>query len=366
MGASVDDGGSNGISPSKEGRLIKTRRSRSTANRRVTIADVARLAKVSTASVSRALTDPSAVTDDTRRAVLDAVARTGYRPNGLARALRKQATRSVLALVSDLTNPFYPAIILGMEKQAQAHDYTVLMGHTDADPHREASYMELLRDQRADGVVLMTGNLPAGCAASGPDRPPMVFVSEYLPGSDIPKVRIDNVVAAQKAVQYLLDLGHRRIGHIAGPLNRMISPERLAGYKKALALAGLPYDSSLLVEGDFSFDSGIRGANTLLNLPQPPTAIFCSNDEMAAGVVKAARSRNLRVPEELSVVGFDDIQIAEMCDPPLTTIRQPRAAMGERAMDLLIRLLEGTGAVEIEVTMEVELIVRGSTAPAAR
>jgi LacI family transcriptional regulator, repressor for deo operon, udp, cdd, tsx, nupC, and nupG len=359
----VDESGSSGDQPDITARLIKTRRSRLSSNRRVTIADVARLAKVSTASVSRALTDPAAVTEDTRLAVMEAVARTGYRPNGLARALRKQATRSVLALVADLTNPFYPAIILGMEQQAQERDYTVLMGHTGADPRREASYMELLRDQRADGVLLMTGCLPAGCPLSGPDRPPMVFVSEYLPGSDIPKVRIDNAEAAYGAVGYLLELGHRRIAHISGPITRMISPERQAGYMRALMAAGIEVAPELMVNGDFRYESGMAACAKLLSLAQPPTAIFCANDEMAAGAVKAIRSRGLRVPDDVSVVGFDDIQIAEMCDPPLTTVRQPRARMGQIAMDMLIRLLEGMGDVEVEVTLEAELIIRGSTAP---
>ncbi len=332
----------------------------------MTIADVARLANVSTASVSRALTDPTAVTQETLKAVTAAVARTGYRPNGLARALRKQATRSVLALVTDLTNPFYPAIILGMEQQAQARDYSVLMGHTGADPRREASYVGLLRDQRADGMLLMTGSLPSGCPASGPDRPPMVFVSEYLPGSDIPSVKIDNAAAAEMLVDYLISLGHTRIAHLAGPLTRMISPERQNGYKRALQKAGLAFDAKLVREGDFTFHSGLRLGTALLSQPNRPTAFFCANDEMAAGVVKAARGLGLQVPTDLSVAGFDDIQIAEMCDPPLTTIRQPRALMGQRAMDLLIGLLEGEQPENTNITLGVELVVRASTGVAPK
>lgn len=328
---------------------------------RATIDDVARIANVSTATVSRALARPELVSEETRRRVMEVVESTGYRPNALARALRTRAAQAVIVLVPDFGNPFYTEIVRGMERRASASDYAVLMGNTESDPERERSYMRLLLDRRADGLLLLSGRLPEGCPAEGPARPPIVFVSEDLPGSEVPLVRIDNPAAAEMAVRYLIDLGHRRIGHVAGPPGRILSPERHAGYRQALEAVQIPYDPALVVTADFTFKGGRAAARRLLDLPEPPTALFCANDESAMGALRAARDKGLRVPEDLSVIGFDDIQLAEITDPPLTTVRQPRAEMGAKAMDVLIRTIEGEALSGLDIVMPVELVVRGST-----
>lgn len=329
---------------------------------RATIDDVARLAKVSKATVSRVFSRSAVVTEETRRLVLEAAVAAGYRPNAVAQALRRRTSRSVVVLVPDLANPFYPEIVHGIERRARALGYAILMGNTDADPAIEDAYLDLVRDRRADGMLLLTGQLPPDVDADDPDLPPIVLIAEHLPGSRLPTVRIDNVAAAAEIVGHLIDLGHRRIGHVAGPLSRILSVDRLAGYRQALAAAGIAFDPALVAQGDFRFPSGIAAGEALLALDEPPTAIFAANDESAVGVLRAARLRGLRVPEQLSVAGFDDIQLAEMSDPPITTVHQPRADMGAEAIGLLIRQLEKEDIAGTEIVLPTRLVIRGSTA----
>lgn len=330
---------------------------------RATIEDVARLAKVSKATVSRVFSRSAVVADETRRQVVEAALAAGYRPNGVAQALRRRTSRSVVVLVPDLANPFYPEIVHGIERRARALGYSILMGNTDADPAVEAAYLDLVRDGRADGMLLLTGRLPSELEASGAERPPIVLIAEHLPGSRLPTVRIDNAAAAAGIVGHLIGLGHRRIGHVTGPLARILSVDRLAGYRRALQEAGIAFDPALVAQGDFTFPGGLEAGEALLGLEAPPTAIFAANDESAVGVLRAARLRGLAVPRQLSVAGFDDIQLAEMSDPAITTVHQPRADLGAEAIGLLIRQLEKQDIAGAEIVLPTRLVVRGSTCP---
>lgn len=327
-----------------------------------TIRDIARLAGVSTATVSRTLMQPKMVAEETRVQVLRAVAAAGYTPNLLARSLRRREAGAILVLVRDIVNPFYPEIFRGVEQAARRLGFNVLMGNTDGDSARERDYLRLVLSCRADGMIVLTGRVP-DLDDPAVRRLPIVLASEPVPGHDLPIVRIDNRAAAAEITRHLIGLGHRRIAHVTGPLDQAIARDRLEGWRAALVAAGLPAGDDLVVPGDFRVPSGIAAGRALLALPAPPTAIFVSNDEAAMGVLSAIHAAGFRVPEDISVAGFDDIPFAEAFDPPLTTIRQPRLAMGEQAMAMLHAMLEGSPPAQHAVTLPTELIIRRSTGP---
>ncbi len=334
--------------------------------RNPTIKDVARAAQVSTATVSRVLKQARSVRPTTRARVLKAVAEVNYSPNIIARNLRRQETRSIFLVVRDMHNPFYLEVFRGVEAEARALGYNVLMGNTEDSVAREREYFQMLKTRYADGMILMTGKLPADIYTTlGAAYPPVVVASEYFPELDLPTVRIDNIKAATAAVRHLICLGHRRIAHITGPTPEVLSLDRHQGYLQALDEAGISVDPRLSVRGNFTIDSGHRACRELTNHKPMPTAIFCSNDEMAMGAINELRSLGLRVPEAVSVVGFDDIIFAGAFHPPLTTIQQPRQDMGKAAMRLLSDLLAGRPVSPEPIMMPTELIVRGSTAPPA-
>ncbi len=330
-----------------------------------TIRDVARLAGVSTATVSRALATPERVSEATREQVMRVVADSGYAPNLLARSLRRHQAGAILVIVRDISNPFYPEIFRGVEGAARSLGFNVLIGNTDDEPARERDYLGLVRTRRADGLIVVTGRLPDSWGEM-PERPiPTVIACEPIAGLDLPIVQIDNEAAAARMVRHLIDLGHRRIAHITGPLDQIIARERLDGWRRAMSEAGLPAGEELVARGDFRLASGVLAARTLLGRRRGrPTAIFAANDESAIGAVQAIHEAGLSVPGDLSVAGFDDILFAAAAYPPLTTMRQPRRALGEQAMTLLHRLLGGQRDITTRVVLSTQLIERASTAPA--
>lgn len=335
--------------------------------KRPTIDDVARLAGVSTATVSRALHSPEVVSEMARTAVLEAVRQTGYTQNAAAQILRQRRARAVLVLVPNIGNTFFSEILAGIERVASAAGLTILIGDTANDVDREEDFLRYLRNGRADGVLLLNGRLSPSVLASlrqgGGPPPAMVTISEALDDQVVPHVGIDNVSAAEMAVRHLLGLGHRRIAHLCGPAGNILTRQRLSGYRKAMAAAGIGESGHVVLEGDFTAEAGARAALQLLAMPEPPSAIFCSNDEMAMGLIAALHASKVEVPRDLSVVGFDDIIFAKTYIPPLTTIHQPRLGMGECAMSILLSMLDATSPPEAAQTLlDAELIVRASTA----
>jgi LacI family transcriptional regulator, repressor for deo operon, udp, cdd, tsx, nupC, and nupG len=298
--------------------------------------------------------------------VLQAAERAGYQPNLMARSLRKQQARAIVVLVPVLENPFYPEIIRGLEAAARDRDYTLLLGITVHDPAVETSYIEMVRNQRADGLLLLDGGLEH--LLDGAERfiVPSVQVIERVKGVDLPWVGIDDRAAAAAAVRHLVHLGHRRIGHVSGWARCTVSPDRLAGYRDALLAGGIDYDPSLVEPGDFLFESGEAAAHKLLALRDPPTALFCANDACALGAMRHVRSLGLTVPRDVSIVGFDDIHLSVQSEPPLTTMRQPRFDIGFAAMTLLLDILAGIPNLVTQLTLPVDMVVRGSTAPPRR
>lgn len=326
-----------------------------------TIRDVAELAGVSIATVSRTLGHPELVSELTRQRVLEAVGSTGFVPNRQAVAFRQQATQNVVLMVRDIGNPFYLDIYRGIEELAFANGYRVLMGDAGYDDSRVLRYVNMVRGRQADGLILMTGWLPKSLPEL--KLPTTVVALELIAGSHLPSVSVDNRAAARKAVEHLLLLGHRRIAHITGPSRLMMSRDRHQGYLDALTAAGVTPDPALVTEGDFRFSSGGAGIRAIAQAGTGFTGLFCSNDEMAVGAIGELRARGLKVPGDVSVVGFDDMDYALMCDPPLTTLRQPRREIGRRAMQMLVDLLSGKQLPLQLDEAETELIVRGTTAP---
>jgi len=335
------------------------------AERRPTLLDVARLAQVSASTASRAISNPEMVSEETRLSVLQAAERAGYQPNLMARSLRKQQARAIVVLVPVIENPFYPEIIRGLEAAARDRDYSLLLGITVYDRGVEASYVDLVRNQRADGLLLLDGGMERLLEDGTKFVVPSVQVIERLKGVDLPWVGIDDRAAASAGVKHLLGLGHRRIGHISGWGRCSVTADRLAGYRAALRSAGIDYDPALVETGEFIFTRGEAAAAKLMALPNPPTALFCANDTSALGALRHVRSLGIRVPQDVSIVGFDDIHLSVQSDPPLTTLHQPRFEIGYAAMTLLIDILAGAPDLVTQQTLQVELVVRASTAPPA-
>ncbi|TVZ37300.1 LacI family transcriptional regulator [Alteromonadaceae bacterium 2753L.S.0a.02] len=327
------------------------------------IREVARLAGVSVATVSRALSQPDKVAEATRERVMDAVEKINYRPNMLARNFRSTRSYSLVVLVPDIANPFFALVIRSIERQAQKKGYAVLLGDTQDSSEREQEYIRMVETRLADGIIQLrpvSDQFQNSNAFSFPYL--NLCATESTPGAS---VRVDNAHAFQHMTEYLISLGHRRIGLITGLKANPHTIDRLKGYRQALQNAGISFDEKLIAEGEYVIWSGVNAANTLCDLSEPPTAIACMNDEMAIGAIQALKSRGLRIPEDVSVTGFDDISYARYCDPPLTTIAQPADDMGSIGVDILLRLIDGEQLSHDEHVLPYDFIVRKSTAPAS-
>lgn len=327
------------------------------------IRKVAELAGVSVATVSRTLKTPDVVSPDTRIRVLAAVEEAGYRPNLMAVQFRSRKTRNLVVLVPAIANVFFARVISGIQEKAQAFGYRVLLCNTLGREEVEREYAELVHAHQADGVIQLRAFNPFG--EDGKHLPPMVNACEVLDDAPCPTISLDNRAAARAMTEHLLSLGHQRIGLIKGPQGSPLTRERIAGYEDALRDAGIEPDPSLLCRGNFSLQSGYDAATQLLDHPARPTAFFCENDEMAIGAIQRIRQAGLRVPEDISVAGFDDIPFAAFCDPPLTTIVQPAEEFGRRAVEMLVAVSENLPLASRHVRLPFELVVRASTAAAA-
>ncbi len=323
------------------------------------IKDVATLAGVSTATVSRALSQPDKVAEETRKRVLKAVKASGYQVNTAARQFRRQRTETVLVVVPNIGNPFFSNIIQGIESFAHQNNYRVVLCETDSSDSEAQSYANYMRQRHADGAILLTAQGVENLIANSADIP-VVMACEYLPDFPCPTVRIDNVKAAQDATAHLLDLGHKRIAYINGPSGSPLSKDRLKGYHRALKSAGVSAEKGLILTGDYTPESGYRCAQQLLSATAPPTAIFAASDPMAIGIMRAAAECGFEIPQDLSLVGFDDIRFADFMTPRLTTIHQPRELLGSTAMAQLLQLLQGTTATQ-DTVLAHQLMVRKST-----
>jgi LacI family transcriptional regulator len=340
----------------------------------VSIRDVAAAAGVSVATVSRVLSPATAhvpMRKETRDRVERAIDQLGYRPNDLARALLHHRTSAIGLVVPDISNPYYPPMVRGVEDVASAHGYRVVLCNTDRDPAKISGYLDTLIKTRVDGIVVAGGgwaDVPDRTAVLGNYRTGLVAVGRHLTAH--PSVRIDNVAASREAAEHLIGLGHRRIAFLGGPASSTTVQDRAQGYRDALKVADLPGSAAAVTYGDFTEECGYAATRELLetSLPSPtalpPTALLCANDRIALGAYAAAADAGRRVPHDVSVVGFDDTPIARYVRPTLTTVAIPTYEMGGAAVRLLLAQLDGGGGPEVE-TMATRLVVRDSTSPPA-
>lgn len=328
-----------------------------------TIQDVARAARVSTATVSRALSRPERVSDATRKAVEDAVRDTGFRLNRAAQNLRMQRAGAVLAMVHNIGKPFNSEILAGLAEGFYGTDYALLLTDTEDNPLVDDALANYFRDGRIDGAISLDGSLSRDaldqCKARGVDKR-IVFLCEWVEGEDFPAIVVDNANGARLAVQHLHALGHRRIAYVEGPPCNVLTLSRKRGLEEECSKFGLK--PPIIFPGDFSIQSGREAARSLLCTDPRPSAVFCSSDTAAIGMITGLRESGLSVPQDVSVIGFDDIEMAAFYYPALTTIRQERRLLGRRAAELLVARLGGNEA-KGEV-IPVTLVERGTTGPA--
>ena len=327
-----------------------------------TMKDVAVRARVSTATVSRALMNPGKVSQATRNRVEQAAIDVGYLPGSLNRNLKRNESRTILVIVPDICDPFFSEIIRGIEVTAADQGYLVLIGDCAHQNQQEKTFIDLIITKQIDGMLLLGSRLPFDASKEEQrNLPPMVMANEFAPELELPTVHIDNLTAAFNAVNYLHELGHQRIACIAGPEEMPLCHYRLQGYVQALRRSGMTVDPHYIARGDFTYEAGANALEQLLSLPQPPTAIFCHSDVMALGALSMAKRRGFRVPDDLSIIGFDNIALAEFCDPPLTTVAQPRFDIGREAMLLLLSQLNGHTVSSGSRLLDCELVLRGTT-----
>jgi LacI family repressor for deo operon, udp, cdd, tsx, nupC, and nupG len=334
-----------------------------------TILDVARVAKVSTATVSRALSNPERVKQSTRDRIFLAVEATGYTANQSARSLRQQNSRTILVALPDIRNPFFSTILDAIEREATRRGYGVLVANRFLGTQPGRRIREYFVSNRADGLLLLDGSIALEellQLRSGHVFMPLVVACEEIAQAPFRTVTTDNAYAAFCATRHLIDLGHRRLGHIRGPGGNPLTAEREQGFRRALREADIVLHEEWMFPGNFEMQSGAAAAERYLALSKRPEAVFAANDESAIGFVAGLRQHGLECPRDVSVVGFDDLAIASHFWPPLTTMRQPREALGRLAAEALIDLIEGqsSGRVPQHIVLSSELIVRGSTAPA--
>lgn len=327
----------------------------------VNIHDVAKLAKVSIATVSRVTSNKEGVNEETKARVIEAMAKLGYRPNSAARTLRMSKSNIVIVLMINIKNSFFSEFIRGIEEVARKAGYYILIGSTDGDPEKEAEYIDLVQESRVDGVILTTaGVLDETTIKKISETSPMVLTFDYVPSNQIPSISIDNESASRKITNHLIGLGHRRIAHITGDMGRLQTQTRLYGYKQALSQHSIPVDEALIQEGGYLFKDGYLATKKILSFDNLPTAIYGGNDNVAIGSLRAILEAGLRIPEDIAVVGFDDVDISNYVTPSLTTIHQPRYEIGKRAMGLLLKKISQEDVDHRHIILEDELIIRES------
>ncbi len=329
----------------------------------VTIFDVAKEAGVSSSTVSRVINNKEYVRADKRERVLQAMAQLGYVANIQARSLAGGRTNIVGLLVQGLDNGYIGEIIKGIDNELNESHYDIMLYTAHLGKTKESAYVTRLTRNVVDGLLLvLPRNTEAYLETLHKRRFPHVLVDHqgFSHGMPVPTVKAKNWHGGYDATRYLIQLGHRRIGFITGDLEMGCAHDRLAGYKAALQEYDLPIIPELICEGNFLQPLGYSGAKELLSLPEPPTAIFASNDISAFGVMEAARDHGLQIPRDISIVGFDDIPQAAHVHPPLTTVRQPLEEMGQRAARLLLHYIAHPDAEVEQIELPTELIIRES------
>ena len=328
-----------------------------------TISDVAKLAGVSTTTVSHFLNGTRYISDDLRERVEKAILSLGYRPNSMARGLRRGESKTIGLIVPDNSNPFFAEILRTIENIGYTKGYSVILCNSDSDVEKEIAYTDLLYTKQVDGIIFITTNNSVEHLQQMVDSGiPIVVVDRDIPLNDTDVILVDNLQGGYEATNYLIRLGHRRIACIAGPSKLTPSADRVNGYQKALAEAGIPVDPDYIMNGDFQYLGGDAAMTELLARPVKPTAIFACNDLMALGAMRALRDAGYSIPDQMSVIGFDDITLTSMVSPSLSTVAQPIEDIARLSLDLLIsRILHKSEPAHAQkIILTTQLVIRDS------
>jgi len=336
--------------------------------RRPTMKDVAEHAGVSLSTVSYVVNDSGPVAEARRARVVDAIRILDYTPNESARNLKRRSASTIGLVVPDLANQFFALVAEGVERAASERDVLVVLCAPEATDKPDSQHAALLRSQRLDGVIYLSGvGTPAEAILALSRSGPVVLVDEQIPGFDLPAVVSDGRRGAREVTRHVLEFGHKRIAVIGGPTELWTAEQRLAGYREAIAAAGLDTDDMPVFIGDYRQESGHMLAEKALDVAEAerPTALLCANDLMAIGALEYCKSKGIRVPDDVSIVGFDDVPIAALVTPRLTTVRQPARDMGYRAAQLLFDLLGDTDGDTPHAEFPTTVEIRDSVAPPA-
>lgn len=335
---------------------------------RITIRDVARLADVSPATVSKVLNDGRHVSSEAKVRVRAAVAKLDYRPNEVARSLKAKRTLTIGLITDDLEGVFTASMMRGVEEAANTHGFSVFLCNSYGDAHRERAHLAVLQDKQVDGIILLSGYRvrERGAPALDLGGLPLVYLYQYTRDIAVPCVIPDDFGGAVLAVRHLIGAGSHRIGLINGPPHYEITHQRLDGYRHVLAEAGIPYDPTLIRVGKWHESSGYTLTHELMSLPQPPDALFCCSDSIAAGALDALLELSAQVPEDVAVVGFDNRSFAAHQHPPLTTVALPLREMGMMAGELLVNSIRGESPESRIYKVPCALVQRESCGAAIR
>ncbi|MDN4594529.1 LacI family DNA-binding transcriptional regulator [Polycladomyces subterraneus] len=317
---------------------------------RPTIKDVAKKANVSVATVSRVLHNQPGYSEKTRQKVLKVIEEMGYHPNAIARGLINKRTQTIGVLFPNVSSMFSSKVLRGIEHATHHRDYSVVVCNTDKDGRRTMKYLNVLWEKQVDGIIFVSERLKEEYYATlTAMNIPVVLLSTFSPEYPFPYIKVDDQQAAYDATEYLIKQGHRRIALIGGTKSDPLAGiPRVEGYRQALQNYGIPFREELITYGDFGYHSGRRAMEKLLRTAPGFTAVFAASDEMAAGALSAAYHNGIKVPDELSVIGYDDLQIAEMAIPPLTTVGQPLFEMGKWAAEMLMNMIK-TGQAQSKI-----------------
>lgn len=316
---------------------------------------------MSSATVSRVITGSRPVAPESAAQVRAAIELLGYEPNRLARSLRTQRTQVWGLIISDIRNPFFTDVVRGVEDVASGSDHSLVLCNSDEDLDKERAYLELIARERMAGAIIVPADSTHSDLSMLPAQGiPVVTIDRHATGLEVDSVELDSENAAREAVAHLLE-GNRRVACITGPESTSTGASRLAGYRRALADAGITEDPDLVHDGHFREAGGRAAAEALLRLGEPPDAIFCANNVMTLGCLRALAEHGVRIPDDIAVVGFDETEWARLVQPPLTTVAQPTYEMGEVAGELLLDRVRGGAGPPRHVTLEASLVVRESS-----
>lgn len=332
---------------------------------KITIADIARMANVSKATVSRVINNkPEGVSKETRENILRIIKESGFQPSMVARGLVTKKTKSIGLIITDIANSFYPLLVRGVEDYANQFGYSLFLCNSDNNPEKEKGYINVFIEKSVDGVILSSSMNETSFHYNilKSKNIPLVVLDRCVEGDQYDaSVFFDNARGAYIAVNYLINKGHRNIAFISGPKSLIISKHRLDGYRMALEEKNIEVKEDIIVEGDFQFESGYKRATELVDQGKEFTAIFAGNDLMAVGAIMALKKKNIRVPQDIEIIGFDNVDISRYIEPQLSTVGQSAYEMGVEGAKQLIKLIEGKKISKKDIILKPTLVLRETT-----